>query len=56
MYKLAFAALGLISRMGKSLAAFTVHEKTAPSVGRSTRKSRAAHKSVRAAAASAKQH
>jgi len=55
MYKLAFAALGLITRVGRSLAALTVHETTSPSIGRKTRKSRAVHKSARATAASAKQ-
>ena len=56
MRKFAFAALGFVTRVGRSLAAFTVHEKATPSAGRNPRKSLAAHKSARATAASAKQH
>jgi hypothetical protein len=53
MSKLAFAALGLITRAGRSLAAF-MHDKANPAVDRITKKSRAAHKSERATPASAK--
>jgi hypothetical protein len=54
MRKLAFAALGLVTRMSRSLAALTLHEKTNPTVGRARRKSPAAQRGGRGGAASAK--
>jgi hypothetical protein len=52
MNKLAFAALGLLTRAGKSLAALTRHEKTTPAASR--KKSKVMPKAARAASSSAK--
>jgi hypothetical protein len=54
MRKLAFAALGLVTRMSRSLAALTLHEKTDSPVNRKRRKSPTARRGTRATAAGAK--
>jgi hypothetical protein len=54
MNKLAFAALGLLTRAGRSLAALAGHEKANPATNR--KKSKVAHKASRATGGSAKTH
>ena len=54
MNKFAFAALGLLTRAGRSLAALAGHEKTNPATNR--KKSKVAHKPARATGGSAKSH
>jgi hypothetical protein len=51
MNKLAFAALGLLTRAGKSLIAFARHDMAAPA---SRKKSKVAHKTGRGSAGAAK--
>jgi hypothetical protein len=56
MNKLAFAALGLLTRAGRSLAALAGQEKANPATNRKSKKSKVAHKLARAMGGSAKAH